>query len=202
MVNELNRISSLYNRAYDLIWNEWFRDENLQNSLVIPMGDGPDDPGIYALRKRNKRKDYLTSCLPWPQKGDAVEIGIAGTAPVTITGNGGPISVTSSLLAGLGGPSHLRQWRQPGVDLKTVWTEPAVSGSNLTADAYWAQTGLQGVADLSNASALTINALRQAALYQQILELDARGGTRYVENLYFRFGVISPDFRLQRPELS
>lgn len=71
-VTGVQNISALFNRGIDLIWNEWFRDENLQNSLTIQTGNGPDAPSLYSLRKRNKRKDYFTSCLPWPQKGDAV----------------------------------------------------------------------------------------------------------------------------------
>lgn len=199
-VTNLDNISALFFRAYDLIWNEWFRDENLQNSLTIQTGDGPDDPATYALRKRNKRKDYITSCLPWPQKGDAVTIGIGGTAPVSIVSNGQAPRVQSTLSAGV--DAKLIQSRAAsGPGLETLWSYPAVYGTAATDDAKWTQTGMQGTADLSAATAITINALRQAALYQQILELDARGGTRYVENIYSRFGVVSPDFRLQRPEL-
>jgi len=61
--------SALWHRAYNLVWNEWFRDQNLQNSLPVPTGDGPDLPADYTLQRRGKRHDYFTSCLPWPQKG-------------------------------------------------------------------------------------------------------------------------------------
>ena len=64
--------SSLYHRAYNLIYNEWFRDQNLQNSVLVDKGDGPDDAANYVLLRRGKRHDYFTSCLPWPQKGPAV----------------------------------------------------------------------------------------------------------------------------------
>ena len=82
LVTNLGGISALFNRAADLCWNEWCRDENIQNSLTIQKGDGPDDPAQYEMRFRNKRKDYFTSALPWPQKGDAITVNIGGTAPV------------------------------------------------------------------------------------------------------------------------
>lgn len=195
-VTALDGISALFNRAYDLAWNEWFRDENLQNSLTIPTGDGPDNPATYTLRKRNKRKDYRTSALPWPQKGDPVSLALTGNAPVKGIGKANQTYVAGPLNAyetGGSGP---------------VSYNPLQSIDNTSTNTTWYvkedpdNAGFPGIfADLSNISAITINALRQAALYQQILELDARGGTRYVESIYSRFGVISPDFRLQRPEL-
>lgn len=198
-VTNIDGISALFNRAYDLIYTDWFRDENLQNSILPPTGDGPDDPAIYTLRKRNKRKDYLTSCLPWPQKGTAVSLSLGASAPLVFpTDNAnrpkaGPNIFMSTTHASNGtmksGAAASDSLYQSGTGTAAV-------------DRYLTITGLNnGTADLSAATAVTINALRQAALYQQILELDARGGTRYVESIYSRFGVISPDFRLQRPEL-
>lgn len=213
-VDNLSGISALYNRAYDLIWNEWFRDENLQNSLPVLTGDGPDPIATYALRKRNKRKDYITSCLPWPQKGTAISIPIGGSAPLTILGipsaYAGIQSNLSNPLITVPGAGGVVDGNLQVRSTGELTTNPS---STIAGDAFFgSNTGLnvrgsdvaatlQGSADLSAATPVTINALRQAALYQQILELDARGGTRYVESIYTRFGVISPDFRLQRPEL-
>ena len=191
-VTSLDNISCLFNRAYDLIWNEWFRDENLQNSLVVPTGDGPDDPATYALRKRNKRKDYFTSMLPWPQKGTAVNIALLSNALVKAFPNPGIGSI------GLIRNANNGNLFTGNEDLHSSATGTMTNAAGNTGLFYDPNGSLYADNSSSN---VTINALRQAALYQQILELDARGGTRYVESLYSRFGVISPDFRLQRPEL-
>lgn len=178
-------------RAYNLIWNEWFRDQNLQNSVINNVDDGPDQIADYTLLKRGKRHDYFTSALPWPQKGTAVSLPLGTTAPV-ISDGGTPINIAGSSTVTVG---------------NMVWdTANGVSGSGWTGAApgngeqlKWGNdTGL--LADLSGATAATINALRQAIQVQGLLELDARGGTRYVEILQAHFNVTSPDFRLQRPE--
>lgn len=180
--------TSFWHRAYYLIWNEWFRDQNLQNSLTVPTGDGPDTPGNFVLQRRGKRHDYFTSALPWPQKGPAVQLPLGSTAPV-VTNNANPQFNTSNglpnqgLVTAAGNGNVLLGGGAAGV-AGTLRFGPV--------------TGLQ--ADLSTATAATINSLRQAFQIQRLYERDARGGTRYTEIVRSHFGVTSPDARLQRPE--
>lgn len=180
-INSLST-SALWHRAYNLIWNEWFRDENLQDSLPIYTNDGPDPDTAYYVRRRNKKPDYFTTCLPWPQKGAAVTIPLGTSAPISYgaTGNSGTLGLKNS--AG--------SW----VGMET--NDVMLHGSNTAVT----NEANKLYADLSAASAQTINSLRQAFQIQKLLERNARGGTRYTEILQSHFGVVSPDARLQRPE--
>ena len=153
--------NSLPLRAYNLVWNEWFRDENLQNSVVKNTGNGPDATTDYALLQRGKRHDYFTSCLPWPQKGTAVSLPLGTSAPVvtnstvpTVTGG----SVTNANLV---------------VNNATLSRIDVAGGSSSTGNMIWGNnSGL--IADLSSATAATINQLRQAFQIQRMYERDAR----------------------------
>ena len=181
---------SFWHRAYNLIWNEWFRDENLQNSVTVDKGDGPDTPSNYVLLRRGKRYDYFTSCLPWPQKGTAVSIGLAGTAPVL----GIALKDSQNYITNPGASWAISDGTSPST---ATW-----SGNSTAPDiAIQGASGVPNIrVDLSSVTATTINALRQAFQIQKLYERDARGGTRYVEILKSHFGVVSADQRLQRPE--
>ena len=173
--------SALWHRAYNLIWNEWFRDQNMQDSVEVPTDDGPDDPADFVLLRRGKRHDYFTSCLPWPQKGPGVSIPLGGQAPVKVDASTGSlvgVLDTANAQHGL--------YASSTADLQTRLS------SNTAINPMYA--------DLSQATAATINSLRQAFQIQRIYERDARGGTRYTELIKSHFGVTSPDARLQRPE--
>lgn len=177
--------SSLHHRAYNLIYNEWYRDQNLQDSITVDKDDGPDSPADYVLLKRGKRHDYFTSCLPWPQKGDSVDLPLGSTAPIAHDGTNTSNYLTT--LAPAIGVDHYR--------MQSNATNRFIIESNSVDN-----TAPQLYADLTNATAATINQLRQAFQVQKLLERDARGGTRYTEIVKSHFGVTSPDARLQRPE--
>lgn len=219
-VNEALKVNALPFRAYNLIFNEWFRDENLQESLKVPTGDGPDNLSDYNLIRRGKRHDYFTSCLPWPQKGPGVEISIGGSVPVSgdvsfyrqvgsyhsDNGIGSVTNWSDRVLFKETAPFTIgvkdSRW-SGGVGLpfqqNFLKTDPHPEQISFYAGKFGvAADGL--TADLSQATPISINDLRQAFQIQKLYERDARGGTRYTEILRSHFGVISPDARLQRPE--
>lgn len=206
-------VNSLLFRSLMLTWNEWFRDENIQKSLVFSKGNSEDDEpdsdlsdimfDNLRLLRRGKRHDYFTMALPFAQKGDPVSIGIGGTAPLslsgttavqspsTVEGQSSRVTVqTPNLSAGF---RDMAVVEGSGVGLSSTTSTP---NSGL----YTGTQGLSGTADLSSATAITINQIRTAFQTQRLLERDARGGTRYFEILRSHWGVMSPDSRLQRPE--
>lgn len=189
-------VSALPFRAYYLVYDQWFRDENLINSVGISKGDGPDSASYLTNvpRKRGKRHDYFTSCLPFLQKGAAVQLPLGTSAAVY-----GANPATDINFGFPGAPGFLKAKATSDptdVEFDATSGTPG-AGASLR---FVADQAIGAYADLSTAVGPTINELRQAVAVQQFLERDARGGTRYTELVFSHYRVKSPDARLQRTE--
>ena len=196
------QVNSLPFRAYVKIWNEWFRDENLQQPVTMNKTDATTagsntgtnltdaEAGGLPL-KVCKYKDYFTSCLPSPQKGEAVKLPMVGTARIHL--------YKDSELTEIDRHGYGYIGKDVLDNTPYTMSEIQPNGVNVPnkVDAF---TGNYLGADMSNVAATTINELRQAIAVQHILERDARTGTRYKEYLQGAWGVTSPDARLDRSE--
>lgn len=186
-------IDACYPRAYNLIWNTFYRSETLQDAVKVPVVSENDDPDLYKLLPRGKRFDYFTSCIPEPQRGESVYLPLGSTAPVISSGdtvnfsfdkvNETPLRTTNQVVGNAGLVSLAKS--TPG------WTD--------NSSVYAGKTTGYAV-DLSQASSLSVQAFRNLVALQQFLERENRYGTRLQELIYGHFGVTAPDYRLQYPE--
>lgn len=189
-------INNYLARGYNLIWNTNYRDENLQNPVVVDLDDGPDVVTDYVLLKRGKRHDLFTSSLTAPQKGPNTSIPLGSIAPVL------RYPAAAAWKTYLGGTNTAQSVDSPVRTSSAGLTYNTVPGIDYVSfDPSPGGTGAPGLyADLSAATAANLNQFRQSVAVQHLLEADARGGTRDVESIAYRWGVQVPDFRLQRPE--
>jgi hypothetical protein len=183
-------------RAIFKTYNRWFRDENLQDSVYCPTDDGPDIAANYAeFLPRGKRKDQYTSALPSPQKGDAITLPVGDLAPIVGLGK-----------YNLNGSTDVQSYETDNSTVQSYSYGQDIGGATSDLNhALSVQTDEDGYpliyANLAAATGVSINAFREYNMLQVYLENDARGGTRYNELTYSHFGVISPDARVQDPEL-
>lgn len=204
-------INALLCRAYYMIYNDWFRDENLQDSLEYNTDDATVDGSAYSLQRVGKKHDYFTSCCPWPQKGPAVQIPLGTTAPVTI-GFGQTAGTTfpkNPMTVSLQSGASWATGSSRGNIVAAL--APATSSVEKTIQASYVEDvvtysnnkpiidNLVGEANLSQAFAATINQLRQAVAVQHLYEINSRSGTRYCELVYGHYGVLTDDLTLGRP---
>lgn len=213
-------VSALPFRAYALIMNEWFRDQNLQDPLVVPT----DDSTVAGVNTgtlvtdvakggkpfiASKYHDYFTSALPAPQKGPDVTIPVATGGEINVVGNGKAFALTNGQSIGALGATENDVFTYPGKNLQGNPVSGTFNGSSFAGllgvpteaqlGGNLANSGLIGVQS-AVAQAATINQLRLAFQIQKFYEQQARGGSRYTEVVRSFFGVTSPDARLQRPE--
>lgn len=175
-------VNSLPFRCYNLIYNDYFRDQNVEGLATVTLQNGPDSLGYYFVRRSAKKHDYFTSALPYLQKGDAIEAALTGKADIFFDGAVG---------------AEIGIWSVANSNYREMDSDQ----SNVGLDAITTTQGASMYANLADIRAgVSINALRQSVAIQRLLETDARGGTRYTEILKSHFGVTSPDQRLQRPE--
>lgn len=193
VIGETIPVNALPLRAYNLIYNLNYRDQNAMLGIAQLTDNGPDPQANYVIRPRAKSHDYFTGALPWAQKFTAPTVPILGTAPIT------GIGFQQAVLSGAGPAVNVNE--SASLPARAYATSVAGSAVGLFLEANPVDaTRPHLYADLTAATGININQLRTAWLVQEILEQDARGGTRYQEKLEIAFGVHNPDGRFQRPE--
>lgn len=195
-------ISAFVPRAINLIWNEWYRDQNLQDKRAISLDDGKDTTTDTSICYRNFEKDYYTCAFPYAQKGDPVRLPLGSTAPVLFGSTGTPATVTPLNVLGSDGDFLNRG----STAIHAVYTANTDAGLYTTTSSDSVGTGSKRVyvnsyADLSEATASTVEDIRKAFQIQKFQWLNLKGGSRYVEYIWNYYGVRSSDARVQRPEL-
>jgi len=192
-------VSSLPFRAYNLIWNEWFRDQDLQDPVVVDVDDGPDTIGDYVMLQRGKRHDYFTSCRPWPQKpSNLTSTGGFSDAGPFIPGGAYSFPDAGAPVTGIGVEPNVAPTAGP-INIAESGSRTVLRDDYYSDTAHEIRLNAQPAGNFPNVRVL-INDIRTANQIQLLMERNARGGTRYTEILRSHFGVMSPDGRLQRPE--
>lgn len=190
-VNNLSVVAYPF-RAYQLIYNEWYRDQSLQSKVAVSLGDGADVTTSLDLRTRNWEKDYFTSALPWSQRGAAVTLPLGTSAPVELNS----VNAAGRMLKTDGTQQNTAE----PLNKQNTALNSVIYGSTSSQNYKYDPNGTL-IANLTNATAASINTIRQAFQTQRWLENNARSGARYIESVMAHFyGVRPEDYRVQRPE--
>lgn len=193
-------VSALPFRAYNKLWNDWFRSNQLQEPVKEYTGNNEeadeekDTLASYSILKKGKPLDYFTSCLPYPQAGESVTIPLTGNAPVMQ-----PWKTSVMMQTTFQEPDN-RAWSYGPVRVNKVSTDLNNSYQSIPVGDTVRDTDTKLYADMSNVTGVSIEALRNASALQVLLERDARAGERYADLVEAHYNVTCPDFLLGRSQ--